>query len=308
MPAVPSPSVPAPLPPDRVAMLHARVLRWYAGHARDLPWRRHDCTPWGVFVSEIMAQQTPLARVEPVWREWLDRWPTPAALTDATVGDVVRAWGRLGYPRRAVRLRQAALIMVDRHGGEVPDTQEALRALPGVGGYTAAAVAAFAHGEHAVVVDTNVRRVLTRVLLGRAQADRSVTAAEVALAQAVVPAERADSVTWNVAVMELGALVCRARTPRCVGCPVADLCAWARAGHPRQDGPPRRGQGYLGTDRKVRGDLLQLLRDSAEPVSHRVLHDVDADPVRVERCLEGLVSDGLVECVPGGLVRLPATR
>ena len=124
------------------SVLHQRILSWYAAHARPLPWRDPQCSPWGVFVSEVMAQQTPVARVEAPWREWMARWPTPADLAAASPGDVVRAWGRLGYPRRALRLREAAVAMVERHEGEVPRLETDLLALPGVGAYTAAAVAA----------------------------------------------------------------------------------------------------------------------------------------------------------------------
>ncbi|HOA03375.1 MAG TPA: A/G-specific adenine glycosylase, partial [Dermatophilaceae bacterium] len=173
--------------PDRLARVHADVLRWYAVHARPLPWRAPGTSPWGVYVSEIMAQQTPVARVEPVWREWLTRWPTPADLAAATPGDAVRAWGRLGYPRRALRLHDAARVMVDRHDGQVPKELTDLLALPGVGAYTAAAVACFAHGIPEAVVDTNVRRVLARAITGTALAAPTLTAAETALAVAALP-------------------------------------------------------------------------------------------------------------------------
>ena len=143
----------------------ADVTAWFAAHARPLPWREPDCTPWGVMVSEYMLQQTPVARVLPVWAAWLERWPTPAALAAEEPGEAVRAWGRLGYPRRAQRLHAAATAIRDEHGGEVPADFEALRGLPGVGEYTAAAIASFAHGRRHVVLDTNVRRVLE---IGRA--------------------------------------------------------------------------------------------------------------------------------------------
>lgn len=287
------------------AGLHRGILAWYATHARALPWREPDCSPWGVFVSEIMAQQTPLARVEPLWREWMTRWPTPAALAAESPGEVVRAWSRLGYPRRALRLREAAILMVERHGGQVPTGAEELLALPGVGPYTASAVAAFAFAERTTVVDTNVRRVLTRILLGRAQAAPALTAAESALAAATVPADRATSVTWNVAVMELGALICTARAPACHVCPVADRCAWQLAGRPADQGPPRRAQAYEGTDRKVRGDLLQLLRDAPGPLCRNELQEVDPDLSKVDRCLRALLVDGLIEPAGPSAFRLP---
>ncbi|MGN6576354.1 MAG: A/G-specific adenine glycosylase, partial [Nocardioides sp.] len=203
----------------------ARVVDWYAGNARDLPWRRDEATPWGVMVSEFMLQQTPVVRVLPVWEQWLDAWPTPAALAAVTSGDAVRAWGRLGYPRRAQRLHAAATAIVTDHGGHVPDSYDDLLALPGVGDYTAAAVATFGFGRRHVVLDTNVRRVLARTLVGVEFPAASVTRAERDLAGAVLPEDDATAATWSVASMELGALVCTAAGPRCGGCPVADLCA-----------------------------------------------------------------------------------
>jgi len=252
-----------------------------------------------------MAQQTPVARVEGPWRDWMERWPTPEALAAASPGDVVRAWGRLGYPRRALRLREAAIAMVERHGGQVPRTEAELLALPGVGAYTAAAVAAFAYAVRTVVVDTNVRRVLARAVEGRAHAAPSLTVAETRLAAAHVPADPATSAVWNVAVMELGALVCQARSPLCEECPISDRCAWLGAGRPAYEGPPRRGQAYEGTDRKVRGDLLQLLRDSPKPLSRSDFDVVDPDPQRVDRLLDALVAEGFVERLSRGRYRFP---
>ncbi len=294
----------AAVSPVDLAVLHERVLSWYAVNARPLPWREPSCSPWGVFVSEIMAQQTPLARVEPHWREWMARWPTPADLAAATPGDVVRAWGRLGYPRRALRLHEAASAVVERHGGEVPADEADLLALPGVGAYTAAAVAAFAYGRRTCVVDTNVRRVLARVIEGRAQAAPAVTRAERDLALALVPETAAEAAEWNVAVMELGALVCTARAPDCPACPLADRCGWVRAGRPAYDGPPRRGQAWEGTDRQVRGRILAALRD-AETVTRSQFDAAGTDPDQVDRCLDTLVGDGLVEPLGRGRFSLP---
>lgn len=286
--------------------VHERVLRWYADAARPLPWRAPGTTPWGVLVSEVMAQQTPVARVEPVWRTWLERWPTPAALAAEPSGEAVRAWGRLGYPRRALRLHEAAGVILARHDGTVPSDVEALLALPGVGEYTAAAVACFAFGHPTTVVDTNVRRVLARLLTGRALPPPHPTAAERALAEQARPTLTADAVVWNVAAMELGALVCTARAPRCEQCPVAELCAWRRAGYPAYDGPPRRGQPWEGTDRQCRGVLLQTLRDSPGPVDSATLAAAWPDEPQRMRCLDALVADGLAEPLDGGRVRLPA--
>lgn len=286
------------------------MLAWYAANARDLPWRSAGCSPWGVLVSEIMLQQTPVARVLPVWQEWLARWPTPADLAAEPPGAAVHAWGRLGYPRRALRLHDAARVIVDRHAGEVPDDHEALRALPGVGTYTAAAVASFAFGRRHAVVDTNVRRVLVRLLDGRQHAAPALTAAETRLAEGLLPPADITVAPWNVAVMELGALVCTARSPRCDQCPVRNDCRWRDAGHPPAEGPARRSQHWAGTDRQVRGRLLAALRDSPGPLPLAALvgavpDETLRDPAQRDRCLDGLVADGLVEPLPGNAFRLP---
>lgn len=292
------------LAPD-LPVLHRRVNGWYAANARSLPWRLRHATPWGVLLSEVMSQQTPVARVEPVWHQWLARWPTPADLAAAAPGDAVRAWGRLGYPRRALRLHEAARVIVLRHGGQVPRRVEELRALPGIGAYSAAAVACFAYGVPATVVDTNVRRVVVRTLLGEAHPARLMTRAERVLADDAMPRDVEQAVVWNVAAMELGALVCTARGPRCDECPVADLCAWNLAGRPAYQGPSRRAQSWHGTDRQARGALLQALRSAEEPVTEALLAQVWPSDLQRERCLASLVADGLVEPMAGCRYRLP---
>jgi A/G-specific adenine glycosylase len=296
--------MPSGSPP--LAVLHERVNSWFGEAGRDLPWRRDDCSPWGVFLSEVMSQQTPLSRVEPVWREWMQRWPTPADLAAASPGEVVRAWGRLGYPRRALRVREAATAMVEEHEGEVPRGHGELLSLPGVGAYTAAAVSCFAFGNPEVVIDTNVRRVLARTLEGKALPHLTLNRAESDLARAAMPNDREAANTWNVAVMELGALVCVARGPRCGECPVADLCAWNVAGRPAYDGPARRGQAWQGTDRQVRGEILRRLRDAPAALPLAGLAGAGDDPVQVMRCLDSLVADGLLEPLPRRRFRLPA--
>lgn len=278
--------------------LHEPVLRWYDANARDLPWRAATASPWSVLVSEFMLQQTPVSRVLPVHGQWLERWPTPGALAAEPIGAAVRAWGRLGYPRRALRLHAAATVIVTRHDGQVPDSYDDLRALPGVGDYTAAAVATFAHGRRHAVLDTNVRRVLTRVLDGREFPAASVTRAERALAESVLPLGDARAATWSVAVMELGALVCTAAKPRCGTCPVAETCGWRAKGYPAYDGPPRRGQAWAGTDRQCRGRLLAVIRDADGAVHRSRLDPIWAEPGQRKRCLAALVEDGLV--VPAG--------
>lgn len=284
--------------------LREPILNWYAEKARDLPWRRPDATPWGILVSEIMLQQTPVARVLPVWTEWMRRWPTPADLAAEPPGEAVRAWGRLGYPRRALNLHACARAIVTEHDGRVPAEYDRLRALPGIGDYTAAAVASFAYGGRHAVLDTNVRRVLARAVTGVRYPPKATTAAERRLAESLLPA--VDAPRWAVAVMELGALVCTARSPRCADCPIADRCAWRLAGRPEHDGPPRRGQSYAGTDRQCRGRLLAVLRQAHGPVPKSALDAVWDDPVQRERALDGLVADGLAEVLDDGTYRLPA--
>lgn len=271
------------------------VLSWYDAHRRDLPWRAPDAGAWSVMVSEFMLQQTPVARVLPVHAAWMQRWPAPADLAAASVGEAVRAWGRLGYPRRALRLHVAAATIVAEHGGNVPDDVTALRLLPGVGNYTAAAIASFAFGQRHVVLDTNVRRVLARTCSGAAYPTRSVNVAERRLAESLLPGDAAVAARWAVAVMELGALVCTAALPRCTACPVAASCAWRLAGWPAGDGPARRAQPWAGTDRQCRGRLMALLRDCDGSVGRAALEAAWADAPQRERCLDGLVADGLVE-------------
>src|SRR5450759_2287030 len=224
---------PSPLAgPRGAAALHRAIARWYADHARALPWRDPEGSPWAVRVSEVMLQQTPVSRVEPVWRRWLDSWPTPAQLATASPADAIRAWGRLGYPRRALRLLECARLIVERHHGDVPRTRGELTALPGVGDYTASAVLAFGYGERSVVLDTNVRRVLARVLAGQALPAPHLGATERARATEVLPRQPARAAAWGVGVMELGALVCTATSPDCAGCPLTRHCAWYQAGLP----------------------------------------------------------------------------
>jgi A/G-specific adenine glycosylase len=281
-------------------------LTWYDRNARDLPWRHADATPWAVLVSEVMLQQTPVARVLPVYEAWLRRWPTPAALAAAPAGEAVRQWGKLGYPRRALRLRECAVALVDRHGGQVPSDVDALLSLPGVGAYTARAVAAFAFGQRQPVVDTNVRRVVARAVAGQGDAGPPSTARDLAAVEALLPDEPARAARLSAALMELGALVCTARAPHCGDCPVSTHCAWRLAGCPPYDGPSRVQQRFAGTDRQVRGRLLDVLRGSDGPVTQAQLDVVWHDRVQRARALDGLVADGLVDPLPDGRYALPA--
>jgi A/G-specific adenine glycosylase len=278
-----------------------------------------------VLVSEIMLQQTPVVRVLPVWEEWLRRWPEPASLAREPAGEAVRAWGRLGYPRRALRLHAAAVAIERDHGGRVPQDYAELLGLPGVGSYTAAAVAAFAFGRRETVVDTNIRRVHARLFSGSALPAPALTAAEMRLAAELLPSDAGSSVRWNASVMELGALVCTARAPKCAACPVRDRCAWLAAGEPPPSYTPK-GQTWHGTDRQVRGGVMAVLRLADAPVPAEMFQEAPADlgfeaagigvplaalhrlncaPEQLERALAGLLEDGLAELHQGGY-RLPA--
>jgi A/G-specific adenine glycosylase len=273
--------------------LESLMTAWYAANARDLPWRRPGAGAWSILVSEFMLQQTPVSRVLPAHQAWLTRWPTPTALAAATPADALRQWDRLGYPRRAIRLHASARLITQRHNGAVPATLPALRELPGVGAYTSAAVASFAFGQRHPVLDTNVRRVLARLISGQFQPGSAVSVAETALAESLLPpADDRRAATWSVALMELGALVCTASRPSCQVCPVAAVCAWRRGGSPADTGP-RRKQAYAGTDRHCRGTLLAELRAAVGPVPIDALGANWPDRLQRERVLGALLADGL---------------
>lgn len=281
----------------------ATLIGWFDVHARDLPWRDPDCDGWGVLVSEIMLQQTPVARVEPIWREWLARWPRPSALAAENQGEVVRAWGKLGYPRRALRLHTAAEAIAVEHGDVVPSDVDTLLALPGIGAYTARAVAAFAYGQRVPVVDTNVRRVVARSVHGAGDAGPPSNTRDMADVEALLPEQKADR--YSAALMELGAVVCTARAPECARCPVVSSCAWYQAGKPAYDGPAKPVQRFAGTDRQVRGLLLDVLRGTSEPVPKTKLDTVWNIDGQRDRCLFSLLEDGLVEQTADGRFALP---
>lgn len=280
--------------------LSDRILMWFEANRRLLPWRNSP-TPWGVLVSEVMLAQTPVARVDPVWREWMERWPTPSALAQEPVAAAIKAWGRLGYPRRALRLHAASVIIVTQYDGEVPNDYDALLALPGVGEYTAAAVVSFAFGGRAVVLDVNVRRLYSRIFDGQPAPPSHITAAERARAAHLIPDR--DPAGWAAATMELGQVVCTARSPSCDRCPVADSCRWLAAGRPDAHVRTTRPQGFAGTDRQVRGLIVERLRSgSAERLELDVLWP---DPIQLARALDSLVDDGLVDPVAPERYALP---
>jgi len=272
-----------------------RVADWYAAGHRELPWRRPDYPAWGILMSEFMLQQTPVARVIPRLAEWLERWPSPADLAAVPPGEAVRAWDRLGYPRRALNLHAAATAIAERHGNRVPSDVDELLALPGVGPYTARAVAAFAYGVRTPVVDTNVRRVLARALDGQAEPGVPRTRRDLEAMDAVMPRNAERARLANAGVMELGQTVCTARAPRCAECPIAALCAWRAAGYPDYEGEraPRQKK-YEGSDRQVRGLILRELRGSDLPVPADALAGLWPDAEQLARALAGLLRDGLV--------------
>ena len=272
-----------------------RVADWYAAGHRELPWRRPDYPAWGILMSEFMLQQTPVTRVIPRLAEWLERWPSPADLAAVPPGEAVRAWDRLGYPRRALNLHAAATTIAERHGNRVPSDVDELLALPGVGPYTARAVAAFAYGVRTPVVDTNVRRVLARALDGQAEPGVPRTQRDLEAMDAVLPQNAERARLANAGVMELGQTVCTARAPRCAECPIAALCAWRAAGYPDYEGEraPRQKK-YEGSDRQVRGLILRELRGSDLPVPADALAGLWPDAEQLARALAGLLRDGLV--------------
>jgi A/G-specific adenine glycosylase len=285
------------LPEHPMTIDSSELLRWYDHAHRDLPWRRPGVTPWQILVSEFMLQQTPVSRVEPVWLDWVARWPTPSATAAASAADVLRAWGKLGYPRRAKRLHECAVVIATEHDDVVPAEVDTLLGLPGVGAYTARAIACFAYRQRVPVVDTNVRRVIARVVHGRADTG-SPSTRDLDDAAALLP-DDARAPRFSVALMELGATVCTARAPRCGLCPLSS-CAWRAIGYP-PNAASRRVQRYAGTDRQVRGRLLEVLRGSNAPVTRAQL-DVAwlSDTAQRDRALDSLLVDGLVEQTADG--------
>ena len=283
--------------------LPSRIIDWFAENRRDLPWREPGYPAWGTLVSEFMLQQTPVARVIPRLAEWLERWPTPEALASVPSGEAVRAWANLGYPRRALWLHAAAVQITERHGGVVPSDVDDLLALPGVGDYTARAVAAFAYGHRHPVVDTNTRRVIARAIDGNAEPAPPSNTRDLVAMERLLPDDLDDAHTVNAGMMELGAIVCTARSPRCDVCPLAEICAWRLACYPQYLGKRKPVQKkYEGSDRHVRGLILAELRAAHVPVTAIEIETLWADAVQRDRALAGLVSDGLAVYAETGYV------
>ena len=283
-----------------MTIAHA-VNEWFADNRRDLPWRRAGFGAWGILISEVMLQQTPVVRVIDRIEEWLKRWPTPGDLASVPSGEAVRAWNRLGYPRRALNLHAAAVVITEQHGGVVPSDVRELLALPGAGEYTARAVSVFAYGMRHPVVDTNVRRVITRAIDGHESPRPPSTRRDLAAMESLLPESDEAAATFNAAVMELGAIVCTSRAPRCGLCPIADQCRWRADGYPAYLGPrapvqPR----FEGSDRQVRGLIIAALRGSDIPVIHAELAGLWTDAEQFARSLDGLLADGLTVSLPEG--------
>jgi A/G-specific adenine glycosylase len=279
--------------------LEKPIVNWFKRNKRDLPWR--NTTPWGVMVSEYMLQQTPVNRVLPKWIEWMERWPTPKDLAAATPAQVITAWGRLGYPRRALRLHAAAQIIAEDFNNEVPEDLETLQTLPGIGEYTAAAIAAFAFDRRTLVMDVNIRRVLTRVIDGNEHPKPAPTSREKARRLALLPEKNAH--IWAAATMELGALVCTSKNPKCELCPVISNCNWRKNGYPKSN-LIRKSQDWHGTDRKCRGTIVQALREN-ESLTENAIKKLWPDESQIEKALRTLQEDLLIEAISRKRYRLP---
>ena len=280
--------------------LEKPIVNWFKRNKRDLPWR--DTTPWGGMISEYMLQQTPVNRVLPKWIEWMERWPTPKDLAAATPAQVITAWGRLGYPRRALRLHAAAQIIAEDFNNEVPEDLETLQTLPGIGEYTAAAIAAFAFDQRTLVMDVNIRRVLTRVIDGNEHPKPAPTSRERARRLALLPEKNAH--IWAAATMELGAIVCTSKNPKCELCPVIFACNWRKNGYPKSD-LIRKSQDWHGTDRKCRGTIIQALREN-ESLTENAIKKLWPEESQVEKALKTLQEDLLIEAISRKRYRLPA--
>lgn len=289
------------------------VTTWYRHNRRDLPMRSDHVSPWATLVFEVMSQQTPIPRVQPIWERWMERWPTPVDLARARRSDVLVAWDHLGYPSRALRLHTCAQAIANRPGSRVPADMDALLELPGIGPYTASAVASFSFHQRVPVLDTNIRRVLTRVFDGRQFARKSAPSrAEQNRAWSLLPDEGDACALWNVAIMELGALVCTQRAPLCDQCPISKRCRWLADGQPADAVKPR-GQAWAGTDRQARGRVMALLRDAHASSAERVGRDAviqaatlpGAPADQAVQVVDSLVNDGLIEVDRRGTYGLP---
>lgn len=321
-------------------LTRSSVALFWQTRARDLPWRFGRTTPWGVLVCEVMSQQTQMSRVVPYWTAWMQTWPDAQSLSCATAAEVITAWGRLGYPRRALRLQECARVVANEYHNSLPRSYEELIALPGVGDYTASAVLSFAYGEQVAVIDTNIRRVLTRTFAGVESHGGSTTRADRELAAAVLPKSDFDAASndsspaaptcaptqssptctssvWNQSIMEIGATLCTAQSPQCDTCPLQRWCRFKAAGFPglgaRRTRPQQR---FVGTNRQVRGIILQALRkahSSQISSQHTQQHSLQRNEInalwsnqaQLGECIASLDNDGLIVVLEDGTVTLP---
>lgn len=270
-------------------MFEKEITSWFKKNKRDLPWRKTDA--WGVLVSEFMLQQTPVNRVLPIYEEWMKRWPTAASLAKATPAQVITAWGRLGYPRRALRLHECAKEITHNLSGKIPENEAELRALPGIGEYTAAAIAAFAFEKRSLVLDINIRRLYARLFDGVETPTQAATKVEKSRYEELIP--KREPHVWAAASMELGAVICTSQAPKCGICPVAHVCAWRSLDYPKSDVVKRR-QSWHGTDRQCRGTIVQALRENEVLTKSQIAQLWDV-PSQLEKALLTLLDDGLIE-------------
>jgi A/G-specific adenine glycosylase len=270
-------------------MFEKEITSWFKKNKRDLPWRKSDA--WGVLVSEFMLQQTPVNRVLPVYETWMKRWPTAASLAKATPAEVITAWGRLGYPRRALRLHECAKEITHTLKGKIPESEDELRALPGIGEYTAAAITAFAFEKRSLVLDINIRRLFARLFDGVETPTQAATKVEKSRYEELIP--KKDPHLWAAATMELGAVICTSQSPKCGACPVANVCTWRSLDYPKSDVVKRR-QSWHGTDRQCRGTIVQALRENEVLTKSQITQLWDV-PSQLEKALLTLLDDGLIE-------------
>ena len=282
-----------------MSLYEKEITNWFKKNQRDLPWRKTDA--WGVLVSEIMLQQTPVARVLPVYTEWMKRWPTPRDMAKASGGDVITAWGRLGYPRRALRLLECAKVISSDYNNRIPETEMELRKLPGIGEYTAAAIVAFAFKERSLVLDINIRRLFARAIDGVEVPTSSINKSERKDRAALIPTRNPH--LWAAATMELGALICTAVKPKCELCPIANQCRWRSLDYPKSDAP-KRTQSWNGTDRQCRGVIVQALRENTV-LSKRELSKLWSLQPQFEKALMSLEKDGLITSPKKSYYSLP---
>ncbi len=270
-------------------MFEKEITSWFKKNKRDLPWRKSDA--WGVLVSEFMLQQTPVNRVLPVYEAWMKRWPTAASLAKATPAEVITAWGRLGYPRRVLRLHECAKEITHNFKGKIPESEAELRALPGIGEYTAAAITAFAFEKRSLVLDINIRRLFARLFDGVETPTQTATKVEKSRYEELIP--KKDPHLWAAATMELGAVICTSQSLKCGACPVAHVCTWRSLDYPKSDNLKRR-QSWHGTDRQCRGTIVQALRENEVLTKSQITQLWDV-PSQLEKALLTLLDDGLIE-------------